>query len=411
MRPHSITTLVLIALSVSACGPSKPHDPSIGEAYVGPATLKIRADMTVQSASVATVQHGDHLDILQRRRRLLRVRTASGAEGWTDERLLLAPADMTYLRDLAKRAATMPAQGQATSYGDLNVHTQPARLSPSFFQIKEKEKVDVLLHLRAPRTDFVRPPLVAAAPKKAKAPPRKSATSKPKYPPPPMPAPPPLPSDWLELSKTDLGDDETPSDEGAPAEPKLVPTDDWSLVRNSAKQSGWVLTRRLTMGIPDEVAQYAEGRRIVSYFSLGKTDDDGVKKDIWLWTTVIDGPHPYDFESFRVFIWSLRRHRYETAHIERNLKGYAPVLVNGSNFSVCIEKKDGSGRARREYTLIGNSVRFASETVCEPQPAPEEFLKTAAPGGAIPTADQPQTTDSFTQRMKRRLQSLFHRQK
>src|ERR1039457_6644848 len=33
------------------------------------------------------------------------------------------------------------------------------------------------------------------------------------------------------------------------------------------------------------VAQYAEGHRITSYFSIGKIQDGGVQKDIWLWTT------------------------------------------------------------------------------------------------------------------------------
>ena len=40
------------------------------------------------------------------------------------------------------------------------------------------------------------------------------------------------------------------------------------------------------MGIPDEVAQYAEGHRIVSYFALGETQDGDQKKTTWLWTTV-----------------------------------------------------------------------------------------------------------------------------
>ena len=88
-------------------------------------------------------------------------------------------------------------------------------------------------------------------------------------------------------------------------------------MRRPADKSGWVLTRRLRMAIPDDVAQYAEGHRIVSYFSLGKVQDGDQPKDIWLWTTVGDGARPYDFDSFRVFVWSVRRHRYETEYIER----------------------------------------------------------------------------------------------
>ena len=67
---------------------------------------------------------------------------------------------------------------------------------------------------------------------------------------------------------------------------KPVPTDYWSLVRTPTGQSGWVLTRLISMAIPDEVAQYAEGHRIVSYLPLGYVQDEDQKKPIWLWTTV-----------------------------------------------------------------------------------------------------------------------------
>jgi hypothetical protein len=130
------------------------------------------------------------------------------------------------------------------------------------------------------------------------------------------------------------------------------------------------------MAIPDEVAQYAEGRRIVSYFSLGEIPDGDQQKNIWLWTTTSNSSQPWDFDSFRVFVWSLRHHRYETGYIERNLKGYAPVLLKEVDFSsktqaakypgfsICLEKKDGQ-RYRREYALLTNVIRFAGERPCE----------------------------------------------
>ena len=279
------------------------------------------------------------------------------------------------LRDLAKRASRLPVQGRATTYGDLNVHTQPSRQSPSFLQVKENDKLDVLEHVITPRVDLPRKPLLPPAPKKKKAPSKKKPAKESKYPPPPMPKPPPPPENWLDLSKTEP---EEPAPVEEEPDEKPTPTDEWSLVRTAAGQSGWVLTRRLIMAIPDEVAQYAEGRRIVSYFSLGTVLDGDEKKNIWLWTTVSDGARPYDFDSFRVFIWSLRKHRYETAYIERNMKGYAPVLqrevdfgagkaaAKYPGFSICMEKKDGQ-RVRREYALLGNVVRFAGEQPCEAQ--------------------------------------------
>ncbi|MGA2268752.1 MAG: SH3 domain-containing protein [Bryobacteraceae bacterium] len=410
-----------LVVFLAGCRSGPPHAPAIGEAYVGPADLKIRGDIPLQSPTVATVKHGDRLEILQIRRRFLRVRTPNGAEGWTDERHLLAAADMAALRDLSERAAAMPVQGQATTYSDLNVHTQPARESPSFVQVKEKETVDVLAHVVMPRAGTPRKPLIAPSPKKPKAAAKKSARGEAKYPPPPMPKPPPPPPDWLDLSKTDQPDEAAPAEEEADEKP--APVDEWSLIRTASGQSGWVLTRRLVMAIPDEVAQYAEGHRIVSYFSLGETRDGDRKKATWLWTTIGDGTQPYDFDSFRVFAWSQRRHHYETAYIERNLKGYAPVLlqevefpargkVQGEaarypGFSICMEKKDGQ-RYRREYALLnGIKVRFAGEHPCEAAGAPVVTAKMAPSQPAAAAPAQP--AETFAQRIKKRLRAITRR--
>ena len=65
--------------------------------------------------------------------------------------------------------------------------------------------------------------------------------------------------------------------------------DDWSLVRTQDGKVGWVLTRALSMAIPDEVAQYAEGHRITSYFALGHIEDGDSVKNNWLWTTITKG--------------------------------------------------------------------------------------------------------------------------
>jgi uncharacterized protein YgiM (DUF1202 family) len=422
----SLLTIVSLALLAASCADRPEHAPPIGEAFVGPAVLKIRSDIPLQAAVVTTVKHGDRLEILQQRRRFLRVRTTSGVEGWTDERQLLAAEDMQKLKDLAVRAQQMTVQGQATTFGELNVHTQPSRQSPSFLQVKENEKIDVLMHTTAPRVELSRKPLIAPPPKKAKTE-EKKAPKESKYPPLPLPKPPSPPANWLELSKTDLaGDDLDDEQEGKPEQPaaahKPVPTDDWSLIRTKSGESGWALTRRLVMAIPDDVAQYAEGRRIVSYFSLGTVEDGDEKKQNWLWTTIGDGSYPYDFDSFRVFIWSLRRHRYETAYIERNLHGYAPVLlrdvelsagkakgaeattVKYPGFSVCMEKKDGQ-RYRRDYAFITNVVRYAGEQSCDAPPVPQN----AASPAPLKVGPESQPTESLMKRARNRLRALTRR--
>jgi uncharacterized protein YgiM (DUF1202 family) len=382
----------------------------VGEAFVGPATLKIRSDIPLQSSTVTMVKHGDRLEILQTRRRFLRVRTPSGAEGWTDERQLLAAGDMESLRDLTAHAAKLPSQGVATTYAPLNIHTQPVISSPSFLQLKENEKFQVLQSIVLPRSDAPRKPLMPRPAKKPKGPPKKAEKKPSAVPPPPMPKPPPPPADWLELSKTERDEADAEAERSPPQ--KLAPrTDGWSLIRTPAGQSGWVLTRLVAMAIPDEVAQYAEGKRIVSYFPLGEVQDGDEKKNIWLWTTTADSKQPWDFDSFRVFAWSVRRHRYETGYIERNLKGYSPVLLkqvemtskNGVSqypgFSVCMEKKDGQ-RVRREYALLGVAIRFAGDHACEAAAAPPT-LQNPSP---LPVSETPsaEPKPSLAERLKKR---------
>ncbi len=405
----SAAAALLLLLGCSK-GPKRPQ--SVGEAFVGPAILKIRSDIPLQSSTVTTVKHGDRLEILQTRRRFLRVRTPGGAEGWTDERQLLAAGDLASLRELTAHAAKLPSQGIATTYAPLNIHTQPVLSSPSFLQLKESAKFDVLQSIMLPRSDAPRKSLIPPAPKRKKGPPRKEAGMASKIPPPPMPKPPAPPPDWLELSKTDR--DEADAEQLPPQ--KLAPrVDGWSLIRAPAGQSGWVLTRLVSMAIPDEVAQYAEGKRIVSYFPLGEVQDGDLKKNIWLWTTTADSKQPWDFDSFRVFVWSLRRHRYETGYIERNLKGYSPVLLKQveltskidastyPGFSICLEKKDGQ-RVRREYALLGVAIRFAGDHPCEAPPQPPT-LQNPSPL-AVGEAPPPPPKPSLAERLRKQWHAL-----
>ena len=160
-----------------------------------------------------------------------------------------------------------------------------------------------------------------------------------------------------------------------------APTDDWTLIRTADGQSGWVLTSAIYLEIPDEVAQYAEGHRITSYFSIGKVRDGDEEKNIWLWTTAEKLGEPYDFDGYRVFTWSLRHHRYETAYIQRRERGFFPVIAKEGEFSVCLTQNNGS-MISKQFTMIGNAVRLAGTKPCmKPSPPPTMSSGTGACAG------------------------------
>lgn len=334
--------------------------------------MNLREDLAAKSPGVVEVKHGDRLDILEVRRRLVRVRTVNGMEGWADANLLLSAQQMDDLRKLAEDAGKLPSQGAATVFEALNMHTEPSRPSPSFHQIPEGGSVEVLAHRATPRV-AVRPKGAAFTKAAAKPTASKSKDSKKGVAllvPPPLP--PALPADWEQMSRPRASDlpDYVP-----PASPPAPSLDDWNLVRTKDGAVGWVLARMLYMAVPDDVAQYAEGNRITAYLAIGDVQDGDQVKHNWLWTTAASSLQTAEFDSFRVFVWSKSRHRYETAFIERNVTGFYPVELADvpadkksatrntapeKGFSVVVQDKDGMIR-KRIYGFSGYHVRLISK--------------------------------------------------
>ncbi len=379
MFRRSALLLVMSVCCLSpACKSRQQGPPPIAEAYAGPATLPIRKDISLKSPALTTAKHGDHLDVLQTRRRFVRVRTSDGIIGWVDSRQLISTEQMQALRRMTEQAAKMPVQGRATVFEALNIHSEPVRTSPSFAQLPEGGVVDVLGHKIAPRNAQPQAALPVIPPKPPAARRKKGADSakKSRYGapvgPPPLPEPPPPPPNWLQLSQSAPAEPGTVEEKKEEVPEKPVPIDDWSFIRTKDGKAGWVLARMLTMSIPDEVAQYAEGHRITSYFALADIDDGGQTRHHWLWTTISKNGVPYDFDSFRVFVWSLNHHRYETAFINRSVTGYYPVEATkgtgprgeGASFSLILDE-DGQ-LVRKTYVFNGYRVTLAKSDPWQP---------------------------------------------
>lgn len=408
MRSRPATVLLFLLLA----GCADPDlEPSLGVAYVGAGTVTVRKELLPRAPVVATLQHGDRVDLLGARRRFLKIRTATGTEGWTDGYQLITPREMAEYNALRERARKVPSQGKAIIYDVLNVHVTPSRVSPTVLQLPENSTVDLVGHLLMPRHQ--RPPqdLLPLAPKTAaKAAParRRRGRRAPVEPLGPTPHVPRPPAEWLDLSKSAAPAPEPPPAPAPPSEkpaeppaPETPAMEDWTLIRTADGKSGWVLFRMLNMMLPDRVLGFAAGARITSYFSLGQIQDGENIHQHWLWTTIAQGRQPYEFDTVRVFVWNAKRHRYESGMALREVRGYYPVEVQPGGFSIVVE--ENGKLVRRLYSFNGYRARLASkETYARP---PEDVPVSMMPTSNLPAPVQP----SWTSRAKDAIRDLRRR--
>jgi len=150
------------------------------------------------------------------------------------------------------------------------------------------------------------------------------------------------------------------------------------------------LARMVDVDIPLEIAQYAEGQRIVSSFVLSEVQDGEKKVPQYLvmMTDNKDGL-PWDFDQIRIFTWNTRRHRYETAYRERNLVGVFPVSTGTADYgkegvepTFTIRVKNDQGQvSERKYRMIGPIVRRVMTPEEQQKEAAERAARRAAGHG------------------------------
>jgi hypothetical protein len=373
----------------------------IGEAYAGPNELPIRQDLSLRSPQVGTVKHGERLEVLDRKRRYVQVRTTDKKVGWADMRLLISGKQKEQIEAMAAEYKDAPSMGLASVFDVLNVHTAPNRYSPTFLQIGEKEKVEIVGHQVVERKPYAGDTLELEEPDAAKPPPvrKKRPRKEPAIVPPPPPAAPGLPSNWMELSRTPKVE-EPPPPAPVPEDPKAkkkkkaeaqpgtaVPMDDLTLIRTKNGSVGWVLSNALFLEVPDEVAQYAEGKRITAYFVVGTVESEDGEKNHWLWTTQSQKYAPFEFDGFRLFTYNARRKRYETAYRENDLRGYFPVRVKetGGRYEFRIVS-EGEGGKLRERTYAFDGARVKLLTTADYQPPTKAVVSARTGAVAKPEA-------------------------
>ncbi len=290
-------------------------------AYVSAPQAALRDQVAAIYNRVGNVKNGERVEVLEHEKRFARVRTASGVEGWIEQRYLVDEKIFDELQKLTAENQNDPVQAPGVLRNDTNMHVSPGRETEHLYLLASGAKVALLKRATAEKQP-------GAAPQ-----PRAEKRSGVK----------------------------------APAGPAL---EDWWLVRDDQGRVGWVLSRMVDVDVPLEIAQYAEGQRFVAFFVLDQVPDDekGVRKQVPQYLCVLTDPHdglPYDFDQIRVFTWNARKHRYETAYREHGLDGVLPVTITKEDFDkegalpvFILRVKDEAGNVReRKYKLNTPIVR------------------------------------------------------
>jgi SH3-like domain-containing protein len=300
-------------------------------AYVSGVQAVLRDHVAAVYEKAGVVKNGERVEVLDHDRRFVKVRTGTGAIGWVEQRYLVGQDVYDRIQKLTADNQNDPVQAQGATRNDTNLHVEPGRDTEHLYQISAGEKLALLRRSTAEKPGVVAPPSRSA-------------------------------------SRPDAPGSNTPASNKNEPNNKPVPVlEDWWLVRDSHSRVGWVLARMIDLDVPLDVAQYAEGQRIVAFFVLNQVQDGDKKVAQYL--TVLTEPKdglPFDFNQIRVFTWNVRRHRYETAYRER-MEGVLPVTVTQEDydkegvlptFMIRVRDGDDAGKvSERKYKLNTPIVR------------------------------------------------------
>ncbi|HEY1987791.1 MAG TPA: SH3 domain-containing protein [Terracidiphilus sp.] len=294
--------------------------------YVSARQMYLHDRVAAVSNRVGEVNNGQRLEVLEHGRRFLKVKTQKNEVGWIEEHAVIDGQLHDAFAQLAVQHQQDPVIASAVLRDDIYLHIAPGRDTEHFLLLPANAKLQLLQRASVPKTapgagSSHRKPIPQPGAAGAAAPSQGTATATSASTPVTKPAPPqpkavtpavPLP--------------------GQP-EPQPVIMEDWWLVRDANGNAGWLLSNRIDVDVPEEIGQYAEGQRIVGAYVFTKITDpesSAPNHEVPEYVTVLSPPKsglPFDFDQVRVFTWSVKRHRYETAFRIHYIQGYLPLTV------------------------------------------------------------------------------------
>jgi hypothetical protein len=300
MKRKLLVAVPLLMIVALVAWMFRPKRESFGEAYVSDQNVTLWSSVAQVREQRDVLHYGEHVDVVSRRNENVRVRTASGADGWVDGRTLMEPLLWQRSAKLLADVRALPVQARGRTKAQTNLHVEPGRNKPRLYQFGRGVPVEIVGRAVA---------------------------------------------DWVQVA-----------DEKEPfGEPQETKKEDWLLVRGVATRppgevaaqasapttttqpgdqtvpiAGWVIARFVELDIPGAVREGMASANVrpLAWFELNRVSDPSGDKPQYL-VAGTRGPEGQecDFTNLRVYTWNSRRTRYETAFIENDLCGQMPVRM------------------------------------------------------------------------------------
>jgi hypothetical protein len=338
MRVAPLRLVLPLCFLAAFSGCSRFHHETHEYVWVSARQMYLHDRVAAVSNRVAEVVDGQKLEVLDHAHRFIKVKTEKNEVGWIEDRAVIDQKSYSAFAQLVTDHQHDPVVAKGVVRDDVYLHILPGRETERFPLLPANDKVELLARASAPK---VAPPAFHVAPATVAPKPQGSGTTGSQ-----------LSTTTATSAPGSAAKTATPAPAAKPAsspkpsqsavlpgqtEPAPVVMEDWWLVRDTQGRTGWLLSGRIDIDVPDEVAQYAEGQRIVSAFVLAKVTDsesDAPDHQVAEWVTALAPTQaglPFDFDQIRVFTWSLKHHRYETAFRLHPIQGYLPLTVTAAD--------------------------------------------------------------------------------
>jgi uncharacterized protein YgiM (DUF1202 family) len=256
---------------------SPAHVVPVEVAYVLPVSVTVVDTPAQIRLDVTQLRNGDPVQVLNQTRNWAHIRLDDGRTGWLELKDLIDSQTYKRGQEQVREMAKVQPQASGHTTNEVNLRLDPSREAAQLALLAPNERLQI----------FGRR-YVSRAPKDS------------------------------ESSAAANNDDD--------AAAASAQREAWYMVR-AGSRGGWVVGRYITLDVPPEISQFAQGVNTVAWLVIDQTSDNGRMVPQYLVADRIGSPE-FDFNHIRVFTWWPKNQEYVTAYVESNVPGYFPILIS-----------------------------------------------------------------------------------